>query len=419
MNLQQFLSQRTLLLDGAMGTIIKKTIFFALFVFILSACATKKQFSFNQGYVAQPYYYSVIPFEWISNKIIVPVEISGKVYRFIFDTGASNLVSETLYKDLEMPLLRKDILTDQSGIKDSALIVNMSSITLGNVLFRNIPAGVVNDSNPFLKCFGVEGVIGSNMLRNSAVKLSLRDTILTLTDNSQKLGINPENSLEMQLLPNQSLPFINIALVNINDSIGVTEDVLFDTGADSFYSVCMRNLDFFAPQNIFRQLASSTGSNTFGVHGNAVDALHYKLFVPLMLINNASLTNVLLTTNSGDSSVIGAKILKYGDVTLDYKNTSFNFEHFIDENENIYEKTFPIDPIYKNNHLIVGFVWDELLKEKISEGDRILFIDDVDYRHVEPCDLISNPSGLSNKDKITLTFQKTDGSIHKIEIEKK
>ncbi len=398
---------------------MKNITLLSLLIVFFASCKTQQPFTFNRGGAAQQFYYTTVPFEWVENKMIVPVEINGKTYRFIVDTGASNLVSETLYKEFDMPLLHKVVLTDQSGIKDSTLIVNMNNITLGNVLFRNIPAGVVNDSNAFLKCFGADGFIGSNMLRNSAVRFSLRDTTLTVTDNFLKLGLNSENSWGLKLSPGQSLPFINIAMVNTNDSIGVTEDVLFDTGADSFYSICFRNFELFTPQNIFQQIAFSAGGNTFGLHGNSADTLHYKLLLSLMLINNASLTNVVFTTNSGNNSAIGAKILKYGDITLDYKHKFFNFEPFIDEGENVYEKTFPIEPTLENNKALVGFVWDEALKEIVSVGDRILFIDDVDYRNIKPCEMIVKPSGLSQKEKVTLTIEKNDGIIQKVEIEKK
>lgn len=399
---------------------MKKNII-SLVVLILAfiSCTTQKHFSFNSGGATQNFYYTTIPFEWVKNKIIVPVEINGKTYRFILDTGATNLVSETLCRELKLAVLHKGLMVDQSGKKDSALIVNMDSLALGGVLFRNIPAGVISDSNPFFQCFEIDGFIGSNMLRNSVVRFSLPNKTVTLTDNLMKLGINPKNSWAINLTPNQSLPVITIAMVNVNDSVGVTEDLLFDTGAGGFYSLCLRNLEIFASQNVFKQIASSVGGNTSGLHGNASDSLQYKLLVPLMLINNASFTNVALNTKSGNNSLIGSKILEYGDVTLDYKNKFFNFEHFTRDEEDVYEKSYPIEITYKNNQVLVGFVWDDALKEVISVGDRILFIDEVDYRNIEQCEMYKKPSGLSDKEKVTLTIQKTDGSIHKIEIEKK
>ncbi len=397
----------------------KNIISLVVLIMAFVSCTTQKHFSFNRGGATQNFYYTTIPFEWVRSKIIVPVEINGKTYRFILDTGATNLVSETLCRELNLPVLHKTLLGDISGKVDSAIIVNMDSIAFGNVLFRNIPAGVVKDSNPFFQCWGIDGFIGSNMLRNSAVRFSLRDKTITLTDNFKKLGIHQENSWEVKLSPNQSSPIINIALVNVNDSIGVTEDVLFDTGADDLYSLCLRSLELFSPQNIFTKMGASFGGNTYGLHGNVSDSLQYKLLVPLMLINNASFTNVTLTTMYGNNSLIGSKILEYGDVTLDYKNKFFNFEHFTRDETDVYEKSYPIEITYKNNQVLVGFVWDEDLKEIISVGDRILFIDEEDYRNKKMCEMYTSSFQSYGKDKINVTLQKPDGSIHKIEIEKK
>ena len=396
----------------------KNIILLLLLIGVFLSCKTQK-LSLNRGETPQNHYYATIPFEWIDGKIIVPVEINGKTYRFMFDTGAFNTVSETLYKELNMPVLFKNSVTDQSGKKDSIFFVNMDNITLGNVLFRDIPAGVMSDSNYFAKCLNIDGIVGSNMLRNSVVQLSLPDKTIKLTDNFKKLDINQENSRTMQLSPDQSLPIVTIGLFNVNDSTGITEELLFDTGASNFYSLCLRNFETFSAHHVFKQIDASTGSNTIGLYGNADNILHYRLLFQLISINNAAFTNVLSVTTSGNNSRIGSEILKYGNVTLDYKNKTFNFEPFSNEDNDMYKPTFPIDITLEGNQLLVGFVWDDDLKDVISVGDRILFIDETDYRNIDPCDLLINGTGVAEKNKATITFEKANGSIHKIDIKKK
>ena len=49
----------------------------------------QKKFNPSAGIVTPKNYSTVIPYENVNGKIIIKVEVNGKPYRFVFDTGAS------------------------------------------------------------------------------------------------------------------------------------------------------------------------------------------------------------------------------------------------------------------------------------------------------------------------------------------
>ena len=60
-----------------------------LFLFVSSFLFSQK-LAFDQGKINQKNYYEVISFELVNDKIILPVVINNKTFKFLLDTGASS-----------------------------------------------------------------------------------------------------------------------------------------------------------------------------------------------------------------------------------------------------------------------------------------------------------------------------------------
>src|SRR5450432_2973834 len=145
--------------------------FFICFLFILSSGpgSSAQSVSLNLGGTSATNYYEELPYETVNGKIFVYVELAGKKYRFLFDTGAPVTVSTELATVLDAPLIHKEILTDAFGGKDSIFVVSLDSIRIGKLVFDHIPA--LDGIPGFYSCWNVSGVVGSNMLRNSIVHI--------------------------------------------------------------------------------------------------------------------------------------------------------------------------------------------------------------------------------------------------------
>ena len=59
-----------------------------------------KTLSQKPQYLIQKKYYEVIDFEIVMKKIVIPVTINNKEYKFLLDTGAPNIISKTVFNDI-------------------------------------------------------------------------------------------------------------------------------------------------------------------------------------------------------------------------------------------------------------------------------------------------------------------------------
>lgn len=390
-----------------------KTIYAIILSLFLTNFCIAQPFSLNQGGTNQKDYFSKISYENIMGKIIVTASIKNKPYRFILDTGAPNGISKSLYNEFKPQILTKISIVDQSGANDSILIVSMDSITIGGIVFNNIPT-IVIENRIILDCFNADGFIGSNMLRNSIVRFSSMDRTITFTDNREKLLLNKHQSSDIFLTPTQSSPYIWIKHKNKKKA---KEQLLFDSGMDSFFSLSLTHYFFFQGKNIFNLNSQGNGSNTLGLHGIAKDTIQYRVSVPEMIINGAKFQNLSFQTTNNNDSRIGSKLLNYGIVTIDYKNKKFYFEPF-SEIANLKEKQFPISPTFIDDKLVVGIVWGKKYQNQITVGSKIIEINNENFENTKPCDFLTKLSPFQTLDTMQLKLKDKEGVTKIIIIEK-
>jgi hypothetical protein len=373
----------------------------------------QSNFTFNAGGSAQSNFFSTVPYQNINEKIIVSVKIKGKAYKFILDTGAPTTISKKIFDELSPDPITKIPITDINQITDSLLVVQLKDIAIGDVAFTNIPALVAND-NPFFQCFEADGFIGSNLLRELIIQFNNNELHFIITDNENKLSLNPKRSSAL-FLDKQSSPVITVSLKNKKRA---SEQLLLDLGASGFYNVSLNHFRIFDKYKIFKVTGKARGNNTIGVFELAQDTTQYRLLLPEMRINGTKILNVSTETTVSDNSRIGSQILEYGTVTIDYKNKRFYFEPFSDADIYATKRSFPVDLMIRNNQLTVGFIWDEELYTHISVGDQITAIDGLSYEDAHICQLIINNS-FALKDKVTLTTINSKGEKVETLIERK
>lgn len=370
-----------------------------------------QELSFNQGGTINKDFFEVLPYENNNDKIIVNAEINGKKRRFLWDTGSTTIISEGLFRELKSKVIQKQLVLDIFKNKDTLVVVSLNELKLGSVIFNSIPASVMKFSQDWFKCLNVEGIIGSNMLRNSIVQISSKDNTITITDNQKKITLN-KNSASKMKLDKSSNPFIQI----VTNEIPL--EVLFDSGNNAFFSLSnglFNNIVKGEKNNPFEIISTGIGSNAFGLLGSENNTERYRLNVPLLKINKGKFVNAIVETSNTIQSNIGAELLKYGIVTLDYLNKKFYFEPFESE-VNLKEKKWPISPTVANGQLAVGVIWGEL-KGQINLGDKIISIDSTNYENWDICNLLVLK--LTDKDKANLTLKDKSGSVKQIEIHKK
>ena len=390
---------------------MKKNIIY-LFI-LLTANIFAQNIGLNIGETKSVNYFEESDFEFIKDKIIVPVEIQGLTYKFILDTGAPNIISQEINELINPKLLKTIPITDASGKKENLNVVSVEKLKFGNITFENTATLVYDlNSNPIFQCFGIDGFIGSNMLRNSIVQIDLEQKKIRLTDDNKKLSLINKNSSKIELIGSQSSPYLWIKIKGKDDG---KEQVLIDTGMGGLYNISHRNYNVFEKEKIFNVIGESEGASSVSLFGDVPLNNHLRLHLPLLKINGLKIENCLTNTTNDNNSKIGSQLLKYGVMTIDFKNKRF-YLNPLSEKVNIEKPEFNFSKTLKNGKLIVGFVWDNELKKKISYGDEIL---EINGEKIEICDLITKESIFEKEKTLKLKIKPKNGEIFELVVNKK
>jgi hypothetical protein len=360
---------------------------------------------FNSG-TNQKDFYTEFRYEWINEKIIIPVEIEGQIYRFLLDTGAPNLITTNLNKKITTNFKQTIPITDANNKKDSLDLVTIPLIKISGISYFNIPSLVSKtETNLIFDCFKIDGLIGSNLLRNSIIQILPKEKLIKLTDDKKKLSLKRKNSTEIEFPDIQSTPYVWIEL----NSNGIANDQVYvDTGMSGFYTMANGHLEIFQKDDIFKIDAETKGSQGTGLFGSENENTYYQLIVPKIEINKAIFNEITVVTTSDNNSRIGSEILLYGNVTIDFLNKRFYYEPF----ENIVdlrEKTFGFIPTIIDDKFVIGLVWADDLKDKIKFGDQILEINGRSLLNSDFCDLITEKNIFKNNEKLDLILLQKDG----------
>ncbi len=389
----------------------------ALLVFISFGIQAQ---NLNKGGTKSKNYYSEIDFEWVLNTIIVPAKINGKTYRFILDTGAPNVISKRIYNLIKPKIIDSISISDINNIKKKMPLVSIKNIIFGGISFENIPTLVYDyDNATIYKCFQIDGVIGSNMLRNSIIQFNLETKKITLTDNRKMLSLKRRNSTKIEFIDRQSTPFIYVKLKGKSIFKKGKQQIVIDTGANSLYSLSRNHFKVLEKANILKSMEKSYGASNVGLFGTPKPNTQNLVVLPLLKINRLKIKNYVTQTDINENSRIGSGIFKYGITTLDYKNKRFYLKpkhkevEFKKNNSNSTRFGFSIG--IKKDKFIVGFIWKESLKKKLYYGDEIL---EINGKKVNVCDYILSKDTLS-KDTLTMKIKSTKGQIFEIVVHKK
>ena len=384
------------------------TCFFSLFLYSIHCLA--QTFTYNQGGVSAKNYYAEIPYETINGKIFVSVGLAGKTHKFLFDTGAPVMLSDDLVEQMGAAVVYRDKLTDAYGGHDSISAVKIDSLRLGPLTFdtvvasRGIPA--------FYKCWGAEGVIGSNLLRGSIVRIVPERQIIILTDQEERL----------QLDKNKSIPLVTNIGIQSDPKIvvrfgGKTDLLLgFDTGDGTLLRISEDDLDRLKRSKVCNILSDGYGSHTFSMTGMAKDADKYLVTAPSVDVDGRQFSNVTFETFKNANPGMGAGLLKYGSVTLDFLHGRFYFEPK-DTSLDLSEKQWPFQPTLSGDKLVVGLIWKNR-SSQLKPGQQIIAIDDISFEHVDFCNLINRPPLLAGKETAEITVKDEEGNITRVRIEK-
>lgn len=345
------------------------------------------KFSLNSGTTSEKNYFATIDFNVVNEKIIIDVEINNEKRKFLFDTGAPTSISSSILSEIQYNTIQTIPVLDANGLEKSIEILELDKIIIGNVAFLNTYSFKLENVE-ILECLKIDGIIGSNMLRNTIVDIDYINKKIRLTDNIKNLQLTGAKAEKLIFNDNQSSPMMWINLQKGKNK--VKELALFDSGDNSMYSLSKSVFNQVKDEfDVIEILKESTGSFTLGLHGNSIENKYYMFKVETLSLGNTAFKNVVSTTTYGTRSRIGAEILKYGRLILDYKGKKYFFIPNTNSVIEVNDKTSRFNPTLKNGKFIFGIIWDDNLKEKINVGDQIMKIDEFDFESFTKCEIMN------------------------------
>lgn len=359
--------------------------------------------------IAQDYHVE-LPFEYVRNTIIIHAQIDGIEGRYIFDTGAPVCLTHSRAEKYQNTEFTEQKITDAHGQESVFKQMELKSVSLGEINFRNVPALVLNAGNP-MECYGVDGVIGSSLFPYTVVRIDAKKQTLTLAAKADRFSLNLRTVQPMET-NKQNIPFVRLNLGN-----GHLEKVMFDTGASDFLGMTEAGYAALQAQHSVVTLDSGYGVLGMGVGGVEKADRKYRVKIPDVRLGLGKFINVITGTIQGAVSLLGAEVLKYGVVTLDFPGHKFYFEPYEPLAVDLDRKVWNVAVTVSGDTLIAGFVWDSM-KGKLQGGEKVVSINGKRFDRIDPCEALTSPLIKMEGDEAIITIIDSLGKEKNLTIRK-
>ena len=347
-------------------------------------------------------YKSVLPYRMVGGKMLVDMKVNGESRAFIFDTGAGK-TSLTAEFCEEYGLAEGDSLmaVDANGKQTGLPTVMIESLLTpdGKINFHGVQAMKLPSPSPF-ECFDADGLLGSDILAQLIVEIDGRAKTITLTSAERPSAVSLR----------RMVPFVQagMPIIALQAGRGNTLVCLFDTGCPGFMN--LKDADFEALRSAaaFEVEDEGYGEGAISVGGMGSTDTLYRVRFPRLSVGSAKFANVSVETSTPPYTLLGAGLLDYGRVTIDYPRGRFYFEPY-EEKHDLTEKHHDLALRVKDGDLVVSLVWSAM-KGVVEIGDKVLEINGRPTGKYDFCESITEGiPALKEKKKTKLTVLTREG----------
>lgn len=353
-----------------------------------------------------------IQYDFIKQKILIPVVINNETYRFCLDTGSKTSISNELREKLVPEV--KDMWSVRDGNNQNQNIesILIDRLKIGNIQFKNVEA-LALEKNSVFQCFGIDGWIGSELLLDYIVQIDPEEKVVRFTKDIHSIALDKSKGEEMILIGNQGSPYIWIHFDE--NKIPFKDFVMIDTGMYGIYDLSLDTYERLLKNNKVHLLAKGEGAATISTFGLNESSEQFLFYYPRIRVNNFTFKNYINKATQANNSRIGSALLTFGTMTFDFINEKFYFENR-EKEINLNQKKPLFELTYKNKKLIVGIVWEERLKDKIHFGDQILEVNGTDLTKIDFCDVVLAPSIFESDNSPIIKFKSSKNAIFTINL---
>lgn len=314
-----------------------------------------------------------IAIEWERGQVLLPVEIGGRSYRFLFDTGAAQAV---VYADSPVEGCRPAGLIrsqDATGAIDTVQLVTLPPVSLGHLTLTGCQATILRRP---VAGRNIDGIIGFDLInRGLSAKIDVNHRLLILTD--CKDFFRNEQTFSTRYKLKYHVPYIKVCPAG-----RFKEFSLFDTGSRSLYGISRQSFDACRAK-IGAEADSliegrSQGRHAIGHFGS--ERLSEVFFLHLQHLSafDHAFCDVHTVTTQGESH-LGAGLLNYGAVIFLPHKKRICFQPYNQQVKTIVSnRQQDIAFVPEGAMPSVGLIWEqgEPYRLGFRQGDIITKIDD-------------------------------------------
>lgn len=347
-------------------------------------------------------YRATLPYRMVGEKMVVEMNINGRLRPLIFDTGGHTALTAEACKALQIEPKDSMKVTDVNNKNNYYKKLHIWSLKTPDdkFNFKNVPALVFDEVQGW-DCFGVDGIIGSDLFVNNIVSIDSKAKTITVTSAEVPSAVSLRRMLNFSQAGRMPVVSIQIApLSNIN--------VLFDTGCPGLLSMIDSDYEKIKDEADVAVSSEGYGEGSIGIAGQAGQASSHRVQIPLFSVGATKFRNITTATSNHPYTLLGVKLLEYGKVTIDYPRCRFYFEPYSLENM-VANKSHNFDLTVKDGRLVVATVWSSANGE-VSVGDEVIKINGKPVGKYDFCEsILSGIPELKGKKQVKLTLRTASG----------
>ncbi len=369
--------------------------------------ALSAQTSLNAGRITAENYYEEIPFEYENRFIIIEVLYRGNTEKFLFDTGAANV----LFGESSVSASGTSVkLRDSNNNQVQAGMITAQQFRIGSLDFDGMTFIHYPEENILSKCFGVKGIIGPNSFAKSAVQIDFGRKLIIVTNDRSKLDLSRHNLFRMNSKSRQLLPFVYFGH---QGSGSVEVNYLLDSGFSGAVYLAEADRKKLQKKDAIAETETGRGTVAYSLFGQNDDQnlMRVRLKNPLTFAGLSRHDDYVFISKDNDS--------KIGNEIMEKLNPIFDFErkevYLLATPQQMYAEKRNIATVADGKKLKIASLWGALLKTA-SVGDEVVALDQVKVLPMDLCTSLKNRDGLFARVKLIRAVNQKTGKTYELSI---
>ena len=314
-----------------------------------------------------------IHYEFIQDKIVIPVVVNGVKVKYIVDTGGQTGTDWEHVKAMGgVATGASNAISDHNDKKQLYQMAKVKNVQLSpNYMLAEMKTMVLPVIGSF-KSIGVVGILGGDAFAQSVVTFDAREQIMVINYPYRPDRLKITDGVEM--FPGST----HHSIINMNLG-GVEKRVLFDTGADGFLLLTADDFKDIEDAGRGEKTAHGFGINGVGLEGLSKPVEMSKVNVKEVTVLDKKFTNAGSVISDKSTTIVGVDLLEYGKVVIDYMRNRFYFFPFDSEIADLggAPKTWNASILPANERFEITTVWDSM-KDVVTFGDQVININGTD-----------------------------------------